>query len=138
MMLRRAALVAVVCVTALGGVNTADGVSRSLLCFFAPGSAELTDSCKQVIRETAATWFKFSPKHSYRLEVRGYAQEADIPQSNDRLSALRALAVAGELRRQGIPDEHITAIGFGAENPIVSDAPLDPQNRRAWIIYRWR
>lgn len=79
---------------------------------------------------------RYLPPQAFQLEVRGYAQELSVPGANDRLSALRALSVANELQRWGVPQEFITSVGFGMEDPFVRGEPLNPQNRRAWIMFR--
>lgn len=123
--------------------------SLTFYCFFDQGSAALTDRARGVAAAAAELWQRQhdGSDHDYldpsgpplpatdpHLDVYGYAQ--DVAGNNDVLSRQRAEAVATELRRRGVPAACITAIGMAAREPLVPDSPLDPQNRRAWIVFR--
>lgn len=88
--------------------------------------------CQEIIGHAASTWRRFYRIHqqkqassgdgrakpststwTVRVQVQGYAPDMVNPQASERLSLLRALAVADELGRFGVPDGCITLIGVG-------------------------
>ena len=127
----------------------AHGLSRAYLCFFGLDSAELTDRSRMVAGAAVTAWQRLrqglqpdylapggpdTPAEEDVLVVYGYAEDASG--SNDALSQRRAQAVADELIRRGVPARDVRAIGRGARVPLVPDSPLDPQNRRAEIVFQ--
>lgn len=140
------------CLLAMPGTRSAAGLSLTYQCFFEGGSAALSDRCRGIIGEAAGYWHQMArgemvpwpsvvgapplPARVLHVEVRGYAGDLGDAGRNDRLSMLRALAVTSELQRLGVPEASIVPIGFGATDPLIPHAPLDPQNRRAWIVMR--
>ena len=109
--------------------------SRSYLVFFDWDKATLSDRARQIIKEAADN----STRVQYtRIEVNGYTDTSGTPKYNQGLSIRRAQAVAGELVRDGVPENVITAQGFGDTHLLVSTGPgvREPQNRRVEIIIR--
>lgn len=129
---------------ALGNTGLAPGLSRTYVCFFDRGSARVTDRCRQIVVGLARAWRVFLPaqdgagQRALRVAVQASAPDAGGPEAGRRLSLLRALAVAGELRAAGVPDELILPVGFGDEilpyPGFLPGQPLDPQNRVALMI----
>ena len=66
----------------------------------------------------------------------GFAPDADNPTAADELSVRRASSVATELEQLGIPGDLITIVGFGNKEPLIPNAPTDPQNRLVNIEFR--
>jgi OOP family OmpA-OmpF porin len=109
--------------------------SRSYLVFFDWDKASLTDRARQIIKDAADN----STRVQYtRIEVNGYTDTSGTPKYNQGLSIRRAQAVAGELTKDGVPQNAITVQGFGDTHLLVSTGPgvREPQNRRVEIIIR--
>jgi OOP family OmpA-OmpF porin len=109
--------------------------SRSYLVFFDWDKASLTDRARQIIKDAADN----STRVQYtRIEVNGYTDTSGTPRYNQGLSIRRAQAVAGELARDGVPQNVINIQGFGDTHLLVATGPgvREPQNRRVEIIIR--
>lgn len=107
--------------------------ARSYLVFFDWDKASLTDRARQIIKEAADN----STRVQYtRIDVNGYTDTSGKPQYNQALSVRRARAVAGELVKDGVPQNAIDVQGFGETHLLVSTGPgvREPQNRRVEII----
>lgn len=120
-------------------------------CFFDKGKSDITDRCRQIAKESVASWHRGQEGRQYKsdaidlkdpyaspytahLRIIGYAPDAANPGLADQLSVRRAAAVAAELEQLGIPSELITVIGLGDKiqfPPLhgVKADPMDPQNR---------
>jgi outer membrane protein OmpA-like peptidoglycan-associated protein len=109
--------------------------ARSYLVFFDWDKADLTDRAKSIVKEAAdnSTHVQVT-----RIEVNGYTDTSGSPSYNQGLSIRRARAVAGELVRDGVPQNVIDIHGFGETHLLVSTGPgvREPQNRRVEIIIR--
>jgi outer membrane protein OmpA-like peptidoglycan-associated protein len=107
--------------------------ARSYLVFFDWDKASLTDRARSIIKEAAdnSTHVQYT-----RIDVNGYTDTSGTPQYNQGLSVRRAQAVAGELVRDGVPQNAITAQGFGETHLLVPTGPgvREPQNRRVEIV----
>jgi outer membrane protein OmpA-like peptidoglycan-associated protein len=109
--------------------------ARSYLVFFDWDKADLTDRAKSIVKEAADNSTRVQVT---RIEVNGYTDTSGKPQYNQTLSIRRAHAVAGELVRDGVPQNVINIQGFGDTHLLVSTGPgvREPQNRRVEIIIR--
>ncbi len=109
--------------------------ARSYLVFFDWDKATLTDRARAIVKEAAdnSTHVQVT-----RIEVNGYTDTSGTPQYNKGLSVRRAKAVAGELVRDGVPENVIDIQGFGDTHLLVATGPgvREPQNRRVEIIIR--
>jgi outer membrane protein OmpA-like peptidoglycan-associated protein len=107
--------------------------ARSYLVFFDWDKATLTDRARAIIKEAAdnSTHVQYT-----RIDVNGYTDTSGTPRYNQGLSIRRAQAVAGELVRDGVPQNAITAQGFGDTHLLVPTGPnvREPQNRRVEIV----
>jgi OmpA-OmpF porin, OOP family len=113
----------------------APAAARSYLVFFDWDKAELTDRARAIVKEAADN----STRVQYtRIEVNGYTDTSGRPQYNQGLSVRRAQAVAGELVRDGVPQNAISIQGFGDTHLLVATGPgvREPQNRRVEIVIR--
>ena len=83
--------------------------ARSYLVFFDWDKADLTDGRASIIKEAAdnSTHVQVT-----RIEVNGYTDTSGTPQYNQGLSVRRAQAVAGELVRDGVPQNAIDSPGL--------------------------
>jgi outer membrane protein OmpA-like peptidoglycan-associated protein len=68
------------------------------------------------------------------LEIHGFAPDASSKKEGDRLSILRALAVAEEIRRSSLPATNFTIVGRGSDLALARGDPASPQNRVAIIF----
>ena len=109
--------------------------ARSYLVFFDWDKAALTDRAKAIVKEAADNSTRVQVT---RIEVNGYTDTSGRPAYNQGLSVRRAKAVAGELVRDGVPQNAIAIQGFGDTHLLVSTGPgvREPQNRRVEIIIR--
>ena len=71
-----------------------------------------------------------------KIEVRGHTDNTGSAESNRALSHRRALAVRETLIRQGVAPDRVTAIGYGEDYPVASNATPTgrEQNRRVEIV----
>ena len=109
--------------------------SRSYLVFFDWDKAALTERARAIVKEAAEN----STRVQYtRLEVNGYTDTSGTPTYNRDLSVRRARTVAGELVRNGVPQNAISVQGLGDTNLLVPTGAnvREPQNRRVEIIIR--
>ncbi len=109
-------------------------INDSLL--YTPGSAELATAASSVLNEVAAMI-----KDNERLiQVEGHTDNIaihnDLFFSNWELSAIRASSVVRMLSDSGITDSRLSALGFGATQPITeNDTELGrAKNRRVSIM----
>jgi chemotaxis protein MotB len=110
-------------------VDTKDGL------IFAPGSYQMTDLGKKVLR-TAAQTMKNVPN---RIVIEGHTDSSVIrneQMSNWELSSLRACTARRELELDGIGSERVErVVGFANKEPLFKDNLEDPRNRRVSIIF---
>ena len=73
-----------------------------------------------------------------QVMLAGYTDTSGTPKYNMGLSIRRANAVKAELIRDGVPENAISAQGFGDTHLLVPTGPSvrEPQNRRVEIIIR--
>ncbi|NKC29404.1 OmpA family protein [Roseomonas sp. BU-1] len=113
----------------------APAIARTYLVFFDFDRADLTDRARQIIGEAATNSQRVG---TTRIEVSGHADRSGTPQYNQRLSERRAMAVAAELERRGVPRAAMAIQAFGESRPLVptADGVREPQNRRVEIVLR--
>ena len=99
---------------------------------FVTGSAELTESSKQVLDEVAATLIK---NDGVNVEVAGYTDSRGNAGLNQRLSQSRAESVKAYLVTAGASNEQMTAKGYGVDSPIADNSTAEgrAENRRVEI-----
>ena len=66
----------------------------------------------------------------------GYTDSVGTDEYNQKLSNERAGAVQGYLVQQGLPQDNVTALGFGKDNPVASNSTAAgrQQNRRVELV----
>ncbi|MES2554212.1 MAG: flagellar motor protein MotD [Pseudomonadota bacterium] len=103
---------------------------------FTPGSAELSDAAAGIMGEISEQL-----KGNERLiQVEGHTDNIPIHNaaffSNWELSAVRASSVVRMINADGIPENRLSALGFGSAQPInENDTPLGrAKNRRVSIM----
>ena len=111
-------------------------ISLDARFLFAPGRAELSAGAEALLQETVA----FLAEFDNPVTVEGYtdnvpAASALYP-SNWELSAARASRVARYLQQQGIESERLSAVGYGENHALETNATPEgrARNRRVAII----
>lgn len=103
---------------------------------FAPGSADLTTSALQALQSVSEYLQGFSEP----ITVEGYTDNVPIVsaqfQSNWMLASARAAAVANELQRSGVDRDRLSAVGYGENHFLRSNATPAGRaaNRRVVIV----
>lgn len=116
-------------VDAIGCPALFTGTQRTLVLegvIFETGSTALTSQSRGTL-DRAAIGLVAHP--GMRVEVAGYTDNRGGQTSNLRLSQARADAVRGYLIERGVPPEQLTARGFGAEDPISTNATAVGRSR---------
>ena len=109
--------------------------ARSYLVFFDWDRSNLTDRARGIIRDAAAN----STKVAYtKIDVNGNADTSGSHVYNQGLSMRRAVAVANELVKDGVPKAAISITASGDTHLLVPTGPgvREPQNRRVEIVIR--
>ena len=100
---------------------------------FAFNQATLTPEGQAKVRGVAATLNRYPDRG---IEVSGYTDSSGDDARNQRLSERRAEAVKQILVQSGVSARRITTAGYGAANPVASNATAEgrAQNRRVEIV----
>jgi outer membrane protein OmpA-like peptidoglycan-associated protein len=97
---------------------------------FATGSAALSDSSMEQLKNVAAVMTRF-PNATFKIG--GYTDNVGKPDANKKLSQARATSVFEQLKKLGIPGTQLTgAEGYGSEHPIADNSTEEgrAKNRR--------
>jgi outer membrane protein OmpA-like peptidoglycan-associated protein len=86
---------------------------------FETGSAILSPLARAVLGRVAAA---LTAHASLRVEVAGYSDNRGAAVANQRLSQTRAEAVRGYRIERGVSPEQVTALGYGENDPIDTNA----------------
>jgi outer membrane protein OmpA-like peptidoglycan-associated protein len=107
-------------------------ITASLL--FKSGSAELLPSAKPKLDEVAQA-LQAQPEAN-NVKVEGYTDSTGTAAINDPLSQQRAQAVADYLQSKGVPQDRISAQGFGKQDPVSHAQTTEGRalNRRVDIV----
>ena len=102
---------------------------------FPSGKRKPTKESRELIKDLAEALF---PCRDLDMEVAGHTDSAGKAKANQRLSEIRARAVAAALAEAGLPAERLKAIGYGPSRPIAdNDTEAGrAQNRRIEITVR--
>lgn len=103
---------------------------------FSGGSATLSRSARQLLAEMAGSLLE----HDHPITVEGYTD--NVPSQGERfpsnwaLAAARASAVADALVQLGVDQERLSAIGYGENFPLQTNATPDGRaaNRRVVVV----
>ena len=112
----------------------ADVGAKTFLVFFDWDRYDLTARGAGIVREAAS----YSQGNQYtRIDVDGNTDTSGTPQYNQGLSERRARTVAGELVRDGVPQNVISMHAYGDTKLLVPTGPgvREPQNRRVEIVF---
>jgi len=126
-------------VSAVGCPMLFVGAQRTLVLEgvnFETGSANLTDQSHNTLDRVAAALLG---NPDVRVEVAGYTDNRGGAATNLRLSQARADAVRAYLVGKGVPGYQLTSRGFGAANPIASNATAVGRSRNRRVeLHRMR
>ena len=100
---------------------------------FATGSARLTPAARDSLRATAAALLA-AP--AVRLEVAGYTDDTGPRAANERISLERAESVRRFLISSGVPEDRLTARGYGPADPVASNATAEGRERNRRVELR--
>jgi OmpA-OmpF porin, OOP family len=100
---------------------------------FAFNEAQLTPEGQAKVRGAAQMFDQYPDRG---IEVSGYTDSMGSDARNQRLSERRAEAVKQILVESGVSASRITTAGYGAANPVASNATAEgrAQNRRVEIV----
>jgi chemotaxis protein MotB len=98
---------------------------------FETGSSRLSERAEQALAELA----EILRDGTAHITIDGHSDSRPprSGQCNLELSVERAMAVAVQLVKGGVPEERIVVRGFGASHPIAPE-PASPNNRRVEIL----
>lgn len=104
--------------------------------FFDPGSTVINDKIKPTLREVA----EFITETNANAQIEGHTDDIKVYRppikSNWALSSLRATEVVEFLVAQGVPEKHLSAVGYGDTRPLVPNISAEnrARNRRIDIV----
>jgi outer membrane protein OmpA-like peptidoglycan-associated protein len=100
---------------------------------FPTGRAALLPATREKLAKVAGVMLAYP---GVRASVEGHADATGRPALNQRLSLRRAEEVRDYLVRQGLPPEAATAVGYGSDRPMASNATRSgrQQNRRVELV----
>ena len=101
-----------------------------------PGAEKVLGELVRVLKSPQAADLKIMVcGHTDNQQIAGRSVRDQFP-NNFHLSSARALAVADQMRRQGLPEQRMGVAGFGPHQPIAPNAtPLDRQKNRRVEIF---
>jgi OmpA-OmpF porin, OOP family len=111
-------------------------------CSFKTDSDELEKGCDAKAKRLATALIDAKKKlngagvKNFKFEVSGHTDTSGSASHNKELSEKRAKAMAKQLAAQGVPAGEITAVGVGADRPLVKpdDTPAKKAKNRRYEI----
>ncbi len=100
---------------------------------FRPNSARLPPDALAELGDVAQAMVAIP---NARWEIGGYTSDMGDAARNQTLSRRRAQAVRTYLVRQGVPASRLTAVGYGSQNPIASNATAAGRRRNMRVEVR--
>ncbi|HEC98505.1 MAG TPA: chemotaxis protein [Nitrospirae bacterium] len=102
---------------------------------FPSGSAELTTKAEEILKVLADNINNIKNKLFIEGHTDSYSYSSNSNYTNWELSADRANAARRDLERLGIaPARIVRVVGYADTDPLFTDSPLDPKNRRISIV----
>jgi chemotaxis protein MotB len=102
---------------------------------FTPGSVQLTDGAKKIIKSVSGVIKSFPNE----LAIEGHTDGSPTrneQMSNWDLSVARAASARKELELDGIHPERVGRVaGYADKSPLFKENPADPRNRRISILF---
>lgn len=101
---------------------------------FEVGSAKLTSASQTKAKAVADALRPWIGSWS-RIDVEGHTDSSGQPAKNLELSQQRAESIRAFLITQGLPENNLSAQGFGSERPLPSLPPNAPDHRRVELRF---
>lgn len=106
----------------------------NLLITFATNSSELTSESKEAL-STVAKAMQSDKLAGFAFSIEGHADPRGAADLNQKLSEARAKSVVEHLvASHGILADRLEPVGKGASEPLNSERPDAPENRRVTIV----
>lgn len=122
--------------TPKGRVVDADGCAKiiTLRVNFAFDKSNVPNSYNSILNETVDF---LNQNKRYKVELQGHTDSKGSEKYNQALSERRAASVKKELSKLGIQEERISTVGFGENQPVVSNETDEgrAQNRRVDALF---
>jgi OOP family OmpA-OmpF porin len=118
--------------------DSVDAVKRALAnnvdLKFDTGSAKIRPECQDQLNIIAATLTAYPDVHA---TITGHTDSVGNPDQNVQLSQKRATAVMAVLMRKGVPADHLTAEGYGQQDPVAENSTEDGRatNRHVSVAF---
>jgi len=108
-------------------------IAKSYLVFFDFDKSNITPEAQKIIEQAAAN---AKSSNATSIALTGHTDASGSEKYNMALSLRRANAVKAALVKLGIPENEISVVGKGKNDPLVStkDGVKEPQNRRVQIL----
>ncbi|MEP5758200.1 MAG: OmpA family protein [Litoreibacter sp.] len=103
---------------------------------FGAGSTSVSADSQSLLDELAVIVAECI-QEDFQLEIEGHTDNVGRDSDNLVLSYWRANAVQDFLTENGIPDESMRAIGFGASDPIADNETADGRQKNRRIVFDW-
>lgn len=109
--------------------------ATSILFYFEPGTAQLTQSSKDQVGDVIRI---IRSKEPAAVDIIGHSDRAGDADKNYILALDRAKEVENFLLDQNVTLEHCSVTSHGEDDPIIqtADGVEEPQNRRVEVIVR--
>lgn len=116
-------------------LNTLPPKPQSILFYFEPGTAEITQASKEQADEVIKIVSAYEPAS---IEIIGHSDRSGEAQKNYELALERAHVVEAFLREKKVNLERLNVLSHGENDPIVptEDGVSEPQNRRVEVFIR--
>ena len=108
-------------------------VAASLLITFETNAAALTGQARRELQAVAHA-LNTDTLSAFKFVIEGHADPRGAPQANLRLSQARAQAVREFLIGAGVSESRLNAVGKGDTEPLNTDNPAAPENRRVTFV----
>jgi outer membrane protein OmpA-like peptidoglycan-associated protein/polyisoprenoid-binding protein YceI len=99
-------------------LNRFEVLSRTGAIYFRSGSTRLDNASRPVLDEVVSVVTKCP---NLKIEVAGFTDSDGDDVTNQRLSEMRARAVADFILKAGVPAPQVTSVGYGESRPFVAN-----------------
>ena len=104
---------------------------------FVTGSAEISEESQGLLERLTGIALACVDQ-GVVLEIGGHTDDRGDDASNQQLSEARAQAVSSFMLERGVPEEGLSAVGYGETQPIADNATEEGQAANRRISFDWR